>query len=373
MPFLEWSSSFKPVVIKLDMTSKEFEILPLFEKFVTANNRNKRTMIGGRKLSSGTKSNYQNLYDRLLDFSTTKKFHLRVRALNTSNKRIFNQEKRYNQKFYKAFTDYLYINRQQFDNTVGSNIKNLKVFYKWLNQEEGIITGDFYKNFYVWKEEIPVIVLQPEQLNYLIYDDDFDAKLSNKLKRTKDIFVLGCTVALRVSDLLKLKKSNIETIGSVTYLRTLSKKTGTYTKIKLPPYAVDIIRRNKNRTQNIFRPIGASNLNKYIKQLAEEAGWTYEYPKTRTRRGKPIVQYKNGVSGRNYRFCDLLSTHTMRRTAITTMLNLGVDEGNIRKISGHSPGSKEFYKYVKYSQSRVDDDLDIMYEKLAEKRLVLTK
>jgi len=349
---------------------KEFEFLPLFEKFVKANNRNKRTLHGGRRLTSGTKDNYTRLLDRLIEFQERKNFQLRIHPIHGSNKRIFNQERRYHQKFYKAFTDYLYEDRGQFDNTVGANIKNLKVFYKWINTEEGILTGDFYKSFYVWKEEIPVIVLQPEQLNYLIYDEEFESRLSDRLRRTKDIFVLGCTVALRVSDLLNLKKSNLEFLGEIVYLRTLSQKTGTYSKIKLPQYAVDIIKRNKNRSHKIFQPIGSSNLNKYIKELAEEAGWTYEYPKIRSKRGKPVVQYKKGIRGKQYRFCDLLSSHTMRRTAITTMLNLGVDEGNVRKISGHSPGSKEFYKYVKYSQSRVDDDLDLMHEKLAQKRLI---
>ena len=36
----------------------------------------------------------------------------------------------------------------------------------------------------------------------------------------------------------------------------------------------------------------------------------------------------------------------MRRTAITTLLLMGVDECSVRRISGHAPGSKEFYRYV---------------------------
>jgi len=36
----------------------------------------------------------------------------------------------------------------------------------------------------------------------------------------------------------------------------------------------------------------------------------------------------------------------MRRTAITTLLLLGVNENAVRKISGHAAGSKEFYRYV---------------------------
>jgi len=352
------------------MKIKEYQLLPLFDKFVKANNRNKRTMYGGRKLTNGTKANYQLLFDRLQEFADLTGFEMRVRPLTSTNKRLFNHERKYHNQFYDKFTSYLYNHRGQYDNTVGSNVKHIKVFYKWLNMEQGIVTGDFYKKFYVWKEEIPIIVLLPEQLNYLIYDEAFTNSLCKKLQRAKDIFVFGCTVALRVGDLLALKKSNIEIIGNATYLRTISKKTGTYTKIKLPDYAVAILKRNKNRSSKLFAPIGAGNLGKYLKEIAAPAGWTYDYPKVRNKRGKPVVQYKNERTGKNYRFCDQLSTHTMRRTAITTMLNLGVQENNVRKISGHAPGSNEFYKYVKYSQEKVDNDLENMYEKLSEKRLI---
>ena len=239
-----------------------------------------------------------------------------------------------------------------------------------MNQEQGIYTGEFYKSYYVWKEEIPIIVLEPEQLNFLIYNKEFNDSLTSTLQRAKDIFVLGCTVALRVSDLLELKKSNIERTENATYIRSISKKTGTFTKIKLPQYAVEILNRNKTRGNKVFKPIGSNNLNKYIKAIAEKAGWTQDYPKVRRIRGVPTVQYKAGTTRTNYRFCDLLSTHTMRRTAITTMLNLGVEEGNVRKISGHAPGSVEFYKYVKYSQEKVDTDLDLMHEKLSQKRYI---
>lgn len=348
------------------MKKEQAPLIPLFAKFLKANDRNKRTMLGGRTLSSGTKLNYKLLYDRLVEFESQTGFDLSVTSFSVNNKRVFNQQKRYYEKLYKAFTDYLYKERNQFDNTVGANIKHLKVFYKWLNQEEGVFTGEFYKKFYIWKEEIPIVVLQPEQLNFLINDKDFHESLTPTLQRAKDIFVFGCTVALRVSDLLNIKKTSLEVGESHTYLRTISKKTGTFTKIALPQYAVDIIARNKSRNTRIFRPIGSSNLNKYIKEIAELAGWTEVYPKIRRKRGKPITIYREGKSGKHYRFCDLISTHTMRRTAITTMLNLGVDEGNVRKVSGHSPGSIEFYKYVKYSQKQVDSQLEMMHRKLSK-------
>jgi len=102
----------------------------------------------------------------------------------------------------------------------------------------------------------------------------------------------------------------------------------------------------------------------------ERAGFTQELPKFRERRGR-LVEIARSVDGKklSYRFCDLVSTHTMRRTAITTMLCLGVPEQVVRKISGHSPGSKEFYRYVTFSQSYQDDETSIMFSRLQERVL----
>lgn len=67
-----------------------------------------------------------------------------------------------------------------------------------------------------------------------------------------------------------------------------------------------------------------------------------------------------------YRFCDLVSSHTMRRTAITTMLMLGMKEHLVKKISGHSDNSKSFYRYVNLVQSYLDNEVDVVFTKLTE-------
>ncbi len=65
-----------------------------------------------------------------------------------------NAEKTYWKKFYTAYTDYLY-RQGSFDNYAGMHIKITRLFFGYFNRDRGIITGDFYKNFYVRHEEIP--------------------------------------------------------------------------------------------------------------------------------------------------------------------------------------------------------------------------
>lgn len=350
------------------MKNKEYPLLPLVHEFISKNNRNKRTQAGGKRLTKGTKKNYERLRDHLVTFSTTKDFYLRVKSVHGS-RRLFEQEKNYYKKFYIKFTDYLFDDCKLFDNYVGVIIKQLKTVLGWLNREKGLTIGEFYKDFYKWKEDIQIIALKPGQLNYLIQNSEFHNSLTKPLQRSKDIFVFGCTTGLRVGDIFNLKKTSIEVLGTSHYLRQQSKKTNTFTKIKLPPYAIEVLTRNKVRGPSLLPPLSIANFNTNVKKIIEKAGWDHLYPKTRNRRGVPVTIYKNHKRKVHYRFCDLVSSHTMRRTAITTLLNLGMDESDVRRISGHAPGSVEFYKYVKYSQEKLDISSDNIFKKLTEKVL----
>jgi hypothetical protein len=54
----------------------------------------------------------------------------------------------------------------------------------------------------------------------------------------------------------------------------------------------------------------------------------------------------------------------MRRTGITVLLMLGMQEYLVRKISGHAAHSKEFFRYVHVAQSHLTDEIDKAHQKL---------
>ena len=91
----------------------------------------------------------------------------------------------------------------------------------------------------------------------------------------------------------------------------------------------------------------------------------FELVKTRERRGKQVVVYKDKEKKIHFQLSDHITTHTMRRTAITNMLTLGMPEHLVRKISGHAPNSKEFFRYVELSQSFIDDETDKIFNRFA--------
>ena len=182
------------------------------------------------------------------------------------------------------------------------------------------------------------------------------------MNRTKNIFNLGCMVGLRFSDLMNLKKIDVEVRDENTYLNIVSIKTGVHSIIKLPIQAIDILNKIKINGKYLLPRVSLFCFNRNLKKLGELAGWTHVVGKCRQRRGKDI----NCKTSKNseYRFCDHLSSHAMRRTAITLLLTMGVPELLVRKFSGHSTNSKSFNRYVNLAQSYMDKETDSAFEKL---------
>ncbi len=334
-------------------------MLPLFARFIASSKTGRRLKSNGTRIRFGTVKQYRIVHDELKKFSEQKNFPLRMRKWNKLTTREKTAERNYWKRFYRLYTDYLF-SIGCFDNYTGTHIKIIRTFFYYVKTELGIDAGDYRSFFYVRNENIPIIVLSNEQLQMLIHDTAFENSLPDFLKRTKDIFVFGCTTALRFSDLMRLTKRNLDQSATAVHIGVRSLKTNTDTRIKLPDYAVAIIEKYA-AAKTLLPAISNARLNRNVKLLCERAGWTYEVGKTRERRG---VQKKITRNGKCFRFCDLITTHTMRRTAITTLLNLGMTEVMVRKISGHQANSKEFYKYVNFSQPYIDNELDRVYKQL---------
>lgn len=346
-------------------TLKKQSILYLFNKFIKATQQGRRRQADGKRITKGTIENYIYLQQHLELFISTSGSEWYIMNLNKAGKRSILAEHKRWQKFHQKFTDYLY-RQNLYDNYVGMLCKLLRTFFNYLQNELHIVTGGVQRLFTVPKEEAPIVVLTPEQLQSLIHINDKSLK-DKSMEMVKDIFVFGCTVALRVSDLLRLQKIHLEYRSEDhVYLVIQSKKTATYTRVKLPAYAITIIEKYKNnKRKTIFPSISNACLNEKIKQLFAYLGYVQPFYKTRMRRGEPVQQFKDATHKTAFRFCDMITSHTMRRTAITTMLCLGMPEYAVRLISGHAPNSKEFFRYVALSQQFMDNATEQVFGKLA--------
>jgi len=343
---------------------KQTVLLPLFKQFIKETETGKRLKKNGEKIKLGSVQNYRYVLNNLEQFSLAEKFELRICDVSKLGKRELQSEKSYWKKFYLRFTAYLYKNGCH-DNYVGANIKVVRVFFNYLKNDKDFPTGDFQRLFYVRKEEIEIFVLSPEQLKFFIHDTEFEQQLSPAQKKVKDAFVFGCTTGLRFSDLFLLTTKNFETVEGEWYLKLKSQKTKTFSFIKLPAYAVAIYQRYKTESPKlpVFGKTSLFHFNKMLKQLGEKAQFTSAVEVTREKQGKAQKVVQKTEIAKN-RFCDKMSSHMMRRTAITTMLILGMPEHLVRKISGHSHASNSFNRYVHYAQSYMDTEIGKVHRRL---------
>jgi integrase len=341
------------------------QIFKLLEEFINDSTAGRRTKKDGGRISSGTIINYVYLQKYLQEFEQSISYDLKIYVESnlTYNEKL--AASRYYKKIYNDFSGFLYTKKGFFDNYVGLVIKGLRSFFNYLENEKMITVGKYHQSFFVPREEIPIIALSHEQLNFIIYNSEFNKQVEKSgLKKVRDTFVFGCTVALRVSDLLQLTKKNLVITNNSYYLKVKSQKTGTYTSIKLPEYAVEIIMKYSKNRVKLLPEMTAQWFNQRLKLLAKLIPDDFEMVKIRERKGKQVVVYKNQAKKIHFKLSDHITTHTMRRTAITTMLNLGMAEHIVRKISGHAANSKEFFRYVRMSQNIIDQESDKIFEQI---------
>jgi len=338
---------------------KQHELLPLFQKFITSTKNGKRLNKNGNRIKKQTIANYSNCFRLLNEFKLETNTDLVLYEVKGNNKRQHKTLSNYWNNFYIQFTDYLYKHRNCHDNYTGQNIKIIRTFFGWLNNAYGILTGSHHKNFYVAKEDVAIQTLSIEQLQFFVFDKSFESRLSKPLQQSKDVFVFGCMVGVRFSDLCNLTMHNIETRDGNYYFKIRSQKTETDTLVKLPLQAVEIIGKYKKNKNKLLPTVSMVRFNKNIKKIAELAGWITPVIKSRNKRG--IHKTRKSSSKKILRFCDTVTSHMMRRTCITTMLTSGMPEYIVRKISGHTSDSKSFFRYVNLAQSLMDKEIEKMH------------
>ena len=170
---------------------------------------------------------------------------------------------------------------------------------------------------------------------------------------------------------MKLKKKNLLTTSDGIYIEIYTQKTGSFVRVPLPEYISPIVARYSRKAGAYILPrLSGSNMNLQIKKIIELKGWVNPIPKYRHRQGK-LIELKN-PKGNSFRFCDHITAHTMRRTAITSLLILGVPEIVVRKISGHAAGSAEFYRYVSIADEFLNHEVKKAFSYFASERNVLT-
>src|SRR5215203_3160141 len=93
-------------------------------------------MINGQRLKHGTVANYVGALKLLLSFEEFKGQPLRIMINIRCNKKQIQQEHNYWKKFYREFSDFLFQQKNCYDNFVGAIFKILKCCFRYLKHEK---------------------------------------------------------------------------------------------------------------------------------------------------------------------------------------------------------------------------------------------
>jgi integrase len=344
---------------------RKLSMISLFEIFIKDTVSGKRRKLNAQKIKPQTIENYRNTLKLLSEYECYTHKKLMIKSEIRGNSRLLFQEKRRWNEFYYSFSRFLFYKKGCHDNYCGHVFKIIKCFFRYMVAEKFLLLPGYYNKFYVRKEDIGIITLLPERLCSLVMDTNLTGCLNPIQSRCRDIFIFGCISALRFSDLLNLEIRDIEIRGTDFFLNYRSLKTETRAKVKLPSFAILIFEKysiNKIASDKLFPSISLFWFNKNLRKIGLLAGWVETIGKFRTIDGEPIeFKKKQNIP---YRFCDLITSHVMRRTGITVLLMLGMPEYLVRKISGHSAHSKSFFRYVNFAQSYITDEISKVHLQL---------
>ena len=232
-----------------------------------------------------------------------------------------------NNRWYVDFKHFCEQKKKHQVNTFGRNLGLLKTFLGYC-LEEGHTKNDQFKKFIVKREVTHQEVLDMNEVKRMYA---FDLSENKRLERVRDVFILGCLTGMRYSDYKRIKRENI--VNHVIRMREVKDKSKTL-EIPLSSWAKKILEKY-NYTLPV---ISEQKFRDYIKETAQLVGFTEQVIKA--------SRIGNTIKEESTRRCDLISTHTARRTFITIMKNKGVPDKVIMKITGHKSLSS-FHRYYR--------------------------
>ena len=164
------------------------------------------------------------------------------------------------------------------------------------------------------------------------------------LSVARDVFLAGCYTGQRYSDYSRIRKEQITEENGRKYIRFKQQKTGEVCVIPVKPELDAILKKYGYTLPKTWE----QKINDNIKKVAAKAGILD--PVT-------IKKSKGGMTVESVmRKCDLVKTHTARRSACTNMFLAGIPSISIMKISGHVTET-EFLKYIKVSKEETARNL----------------
>ena len=218
-------------------------------------------------------------------------------------------------------------------NTLAESFKKLRTIFNWAIAHQIIAISPFTK-FKCEKElyGTPYYLTKEEMLKIL----NTDLSETPHLEMQRDIFIFHCCIGCRVSDLRRLKKTDVIN-GGIEYIatKTIAENAGTV-RVPLNATAQAIIEKYKDHSEEALLPfVYDQKYNEAIKLVLTKCEITRMVTilnsLTRKEEKKPINE--------------IGSSHLARRTFIANLYNKVQDPNVIGSMTGHVEGSRAFARY----------------------------
>ncbi|NKI27306.1 site-specific integrase [Arenibacter sp. 6A1] len=243
-----------------------------------------------------------------------------------------------NLKFIKGLEYFLKVTKECNHNSALKYVNNFKKIIRMAVANEWISKDPFY-NYKVKFKTVEREFLSKEELQRL-KDKEIEGE---RLGVVRDMFVLCCYTGLAYIDVQTLTPDEIyQNKNGSYYIKSKRSKTDTNFTIPLLPTALAIIEKYKDHPKVIHKNcvipvLSNQKSNAYLKEIADR--------------------------------CDIkknLTTHLARHTFATTVtLTNGVPIETVGKMLGHK-NLRTTQHYAKIIDSKVEEDMAILKEKLAE-------
>jgi len=304
-------------------------LIPLIEELVKRRLEG-RDLNKGKRFKEGTIDNYNSMVKALKNYESDRKT-----KFTTNN--IIRKETLID------FQNYLTIDLEMKQNTIGDRMKNFKTFLEVLTQNEVISFNPFKKySITIPKERASTIALNEEELQGLI---DLDLSSNPTYELVRDKFYLLCQIGVRISDF----NTFMEHVRNNQVVKIYNQKTGSEIMIPVSNKARMILEKYDYNMPEISE----QKMNEYIKIIGEMVPALQSVVQIRyTKGGRDIVENVTKYSQ--------ISIHTSRRTLITTLRNGGMDSSGVTIMSGHATEEMVSTYYKNDGSRNLQQILDIL-------------
>ena len=219
------------------------------------------------------------------------------------------------------------------ENTINGRLKILRAVVLW-NVANGRTNNNPFSRYSIGE----CVYGTPYYITIQERERIYKTNLSrhHNLAIQRDIFVFQCLIGCRVSDLLKLTRSNLIN-GGIEYIpqKTKDERPATV-RVPLNRTAAEIVERYADESREALLPfVSAQKYNQAIKRIFLAARLTRPVtvldPLTRQEVQRPLNE--------------IASSHLARRTFVGNLYKQVKDPNLIAKLSGHTEGSRAFARY----------------------------